>query len=79
MLDAFNPIGFYRSCDAGADARARRCAMPPEIILYALADIVVLFMLVLFALTPAAEEPSVEPPVEDVNFQSWLMVPCWLI
>jgi hypothetical protein len=53
--------------------------MPPEIVLYALADIIVLFMLVLVALTPAEEEPKVQPPAEEDDGQSWLMVPCWLI
>nr|WP_294505235.1 hypothetical protein [uncultured Rhodopila sp.] len=53
--------------------------MPPEIILYALADIVVLFMLVLFALTPAGEYPRLESAFDDEDSQAWLMVPCWLI
>nr|WP_294517039.1 hypothetical protein [uncultured Rhodopila sp.] len=53
--------------------------MPPEIILYALADIVVLFMLVLFALTPVADESRVQSLFEDEDSQSWLLVPCWLI
>jgi len=53
--------------------------MPPEIVLYALADVIVLSMLVLIALTPARDEPRPEPPVEDEDGRSWLTVPCWLI
>jgi len=44
--------------------------MPPEIVLYALADIIVLVMMVLIALTPTEEEPRLEPPVEYEGSQS---------
>jgi hypothetical protein len=53
--------------------------MPPEIVLYALADVIVLFMLVLIALTAAVEEPRLETRGEDDHSERWLMVPCWLI
>ncbi len=53
--------------------------MPPEILLYALADIIVLFMLVAIALRPAEEAPRVQTPVDDDDGRTWLTVPCWLI
>jgi hypothetical protein len=55
--------------------------MPPEIVLYALADGIALFMLSLIALMPAEDAPrrEADADADAEDGQSWLMVPCWLI
>jgi hypothetical protein len=53
--------------------------MPVELALYVVADLVVLFTLLLFALAPVAQDPGCETEAGDDNGHDWLMASCWVI
>jgi hypothetical protein len=53
--------------------------MPMELALYVVADLVVLFTLLLFALAPVAQDPGGETEAGGADDHDWLMASCWVI
>jgi hypothetical protein len=50
-----------------------------ELALYVMADLVVLFTLLVFALVPVAQDAGDETEAGDEHEHDWLMASCWVI